>query len=68
MPVVALFTSALRTVAGDAPVLPCKYSAATPATCGVAIEVPLMVFVALLLVYQADVIDEPGAKMSRHEP
>jgi hypothetical protein len=30
----------------------------------VAIEVPLIVLVALVLVYQADVIDEPGAKMS----
>ena len=34
------------------------------ATCGDAIEVPLIVLVDELLVYQAEVIDEPGAKMS----
>jgi hypothetical protein len=34
----------------------------------VAIEVPLMVFVAVSLVFQADVIDDPGAKMSRQVP
>ena len=39
-----------------------------PATCGVAIEVPLMVFVAVSLVFQAEVMLEPGAKMSRHVP
>jgi hypothetical protein len=32
------------------------------------IEVPLIVFVAVLLVFQADVMLEPGAKMSRHVP
>jgi hypothetical protein len=37
------------------------YSAATPATCGEAIDVPLIVFVAVVLVYHADRIDEPGA-------
>ena len=39
-----------------------------PATCGVAIEVPLMVFVAVSLVFQDEVMLEPGAKMSRHVP
>jgi hypothetical protein len=34
----------------------------------VAIEVPLMVFVAVLLVFHAEVMLEPGAKMSRHVP
>jgi hypothetical protein len=36
--------------------------------CGVAIEVPLMVLVVLSLVFQAEVIFTPGAKMSRHAP
>jgi len=31
-------------------------------------EVPLMVLVAVLLVYQAEVMDEPGANRSRHLP
>jgi hypothetical protein len=34
----------------------------------VAIDVPLIVFVAVVLVYQAEVIDEPGAKMSVQVP
>jgi hypothetical protein len=34
----------------------------------VAIEVPLIVLVAVVLVYQADVIELPGAKMSRQLP
>ena len=59
---------ALATVAGDAAGLPCRYSAATPATCGVAIDVPLIVFVAVSDVYHADVMLEPGAKRSRQVP
>ena len=43
-----------------------QMEAAAPATCGDAIEVPLIVLVPP--VYQAEVIDEPGAKMSRHDP
>ena len=65
---VPLLTSALRTVAADADGLLCKYNAATPTTCGVAIEVPLMVAVAVLLEMPADVMDEPGAKISKHVP
>ena len=65
---VELFTSAAVTVDGEAPGFVWRYSAAAPATCGVAIEVPLMVFVAVLLVLQAEVMLEPGAKMSRHVP
>ena len=61
-------TSRSRTAAGDRVVVSSSASAAAPATCGVAIDVPLMVFVAVLLVYQADVMFEPGAKMSRHVP
>ena len=48
--------------------LPCRMRAAIPATCGVAIEVPLIVFVAVSLVRQADRIAEPGAKMSTMLP
>ena len=43
-------------------------SAATPATCGEAIEVPLMVLVALVLVCHAEVMPTPGAKRSTHVP
>ena len=42
--------------------------AATPATCGVAIDVPLIVLVAVSLVAHADVMLEPGAKMSTTLP
>jgi hypothetical protein len=67
-PVVEFWTSACVTVAGGAPVFVWRYRAIAPATCGDAIEVPLIVFVAVLLVCQADVMLEPGAKMSRHVP
>jgi hypothetical protein len=45
-----------------------KPSAATPATCGDAIDVPEMVFVAVVEVYHADRMLEPGAKTSRQDP
>ena len=45
-----------------------KPSAATPATCGEAIDVPEMVFVAVVEVNHADKMLEPGAKTSRQEP
>jgi hypothetical protein len=67
-PVEVVFTIALRTVDGDAEVLVCRYSAATPAACGLAIEVPLIVLVAVLLVCHAKVMLDPGAKMSRQLP
>jgi hypothetical protein len=60
--------SVVRTVAGDALGLPCRYWAATPAACGVAIEVPLIVLVAVLLVYHADVMLTPGANQSTQLP
>ena len=47
---------------------PCRYSAATPVTCGVAIDVPLIVLVAVLLVYQAQVMPTPGANRSTQVP
>jgi hypothetical protein len=65
---VALFSIAAVTVAGDAVGFVSKNRAATPATCGVAIEVPEIVFVAVSLVFQDEVMLEPGAKMSTHVP
>ena len=52
----------------DADGLACLYSAATPATCGEAIDVPLRVAVAVFDVNQAERIDDPGAKISTHVP
>jgi hypothetical protein len=40
----------------------------TPAVCGVAIEVPLIVFVAVSFVYHEDRMLTPGAKMSTQVP
>ena len=65
---VALAVIVPATVAGDAAGLPCRYKAATPATCGVAIDVPLIVFVAVSDVCQDDRIPEPGANRSRQLP
>ena len=45
-----------------------RISAAAPATCGVAIDVPLIVLVAVSLVFQAEVMLSPGAKMSMQVP
>ena len=45
-----------------------RSSAAAPATCGVAMDVPLMVLVAEAPVCQADVMLEPGANRSRQLP
>src|SRR5690606_13894925 len=61
-------SSAEVTWAGVAEGLSARYRAAAPATCGVAIEVLEMLLVALSPVCQAEVMDEPGAKMSRFEP
>src|ERR1044072_5626779 len=66
--VVAPLTIALRTVLAEAPGLNCLKSAATPATCGEAIEVPLNVAVAVSELNHEDKIPEPGAKMSKHVP
>ena len=61
-------TIAFLTAAGEAVRLCCRNRAATPVTCGVAIDVPLIVLVAVLLVDHADVMLEPGAKMSTTLP
>jgi len=42
--------------------------AAMPATCGEAIDVPEIVLVAVVEVDQAEVMFEPGANTSTHEP
>ena len=65
---VAALTIAFLTLAGEAVRLFWRNRAATPATCGVAIDVPLMVFVAVSLVDHADVMLDPGAKMSTTLP
>src|SRR3954453_6460925 len=59
---------ALKTAAADRGGLPCRESAPTPATCGDAIEVPLMVLVAVVELYHDEVMLLPGAKMSTHVP
>src|SRR6267143_2997939 len=65
---VATLTISFRTVAGLAVALPWRNRAATPATCGVAIDVPLSVAVAVSLVRHADKMPEPGAKISTTLP
>ena len=67
-PAVAPEVMALTTAVGVADGFAERYRAATPATCGLAIEVPLIVFVAVLLVDQEDVMTEPGANRSRQLP
>src|SRR5207249_3194530 len=64
----ALLTIAAWTVLGDASGSVARYSAAAPVTCGVAIEVPLIVLVAVLLVIHADVMLDPGANRSTQVP
>src|SRR5712691_2571300 len=54
--VVALLTTPAWTSAGVALGNALRYSAAAPATCGVAIEVPLIVLVAVSLVIHAEVM------------
>ena len=61
-------TISFLTVAGDAAGLLCRNRAATPATWGVAIEVPLSVAVAVSLVRYAEIMLEPGAKISTTLP
>ena len=65
---VALLMMAAVTVAGDAVGFVSRNNAATPVTCGVAIDVPEMVFVAVSLVFHDDVMLLPGAKMSTQVP
>src|SRR5690606_12065031 len=64
---VALFVSAAATCAGVADGFVCRYSAAAPATCGEAIDVPDIVALPEVLL-RADVMLLPGAKMSTQLP
>src|SRR5213593_2353018 len=65
---VALAVSAVATAAGVAVELAARYNAAAPATWGVAIDVPLIVFVAVLDVFHDDVMLTPGPMMSTQLP
>jgi hypothetical protein len=67
-PVVPLPTSESRTCCGVNDGFWATARAAAPATCGVAMDVPLMVLVAVSLVNQAEVMFTPGAKLSRQVP
>lgn len=67
-PVVALLTRKFVTWLGLQLGFADRTSAAAPATCGEAIDVPLAVRVAVLLVYHAEGMFTPGAKMSRQLP
>ncbi len=67
-PLVAADVSAEATCAGVAEGLSARCRAAAPATCGLAMDVPEMVLVAESPLFHAEVMEEPGAKMSRTEP
>src|ERR1700694_3205841 len=66
--VLAFALSAASTWAAVAVGLTWRYSAIVPATCGVAIDVPLIVFVADALPIHADLMFTPGALMSTQLP
>jgi hypothetical protein len=68
LPVVALFRIAVVTCVGEALGNTCRNRAATPAMSGAAIDVPLTLLVAVLLVYHADFTPLPGANRSRQLP
>lgn len=56
------------TEAGDASGLAASTNAATPVTWGDAMEVPLLMLVAVALLFQAEVMYVPGAKISTQVP
>ena len=64
---VAPLTIALDTVEGEA-LVALEVQRGHARDVRVAIDVPLIVLVAVLLVYQAEVMLEPGANRSRQEP
>src|SRR4051794_5327328 len=66
--VVAFAVSVAAIVAGVAPGCSESSTAAAPATCGEAIEVPLSDAAALSAVYQEEMMLWPGAKTSTHGP
>ncbi len=67
-PGVAEFIIEFAVSAGEAVGFACKNSAAAPVTNGDDIEVPEYVMLAVSLEKLAEVICEPGANMSTHEP
>jgi hypothetical protein len=67
-PWVARDVVAAATSLGAAVGTRCRYRAATPVVCGAAMDVPVMVLVAVLLVHHADVTFRPGANRSTHAP
>ncbi len=74
IPFVAFVTNVVLTFALDCNLFAyvlkslCKISAAIPAICGAAMEVPLMVAEAFAPPIHADLMLEPGAKISTHAP
>jgi len=60
--------SRAATWAGVADGLLCRYAAAAPATCGAAIDVPLIDVTVALEPIQDDMMLWPGAKTSTHVP
>ena len=56
------------TCAGVADGLDCRYSAAAPATCGAAIDVPPIVAAPVSLVMPAETMFRPGANRSTQVP
>ena len=65
---VAPFFKASCMSAGDAAVLIDLYKAATPVTCGVAIDVPDIVVVEVVVAFDDEVRPLPGAKISTTVP
>ena len=65
---VASLTRADITAEGEAAGTDERYLAAAPATCGAAIEVPLIVAVAVADEIPAETMEEPGANRSRQSP
>jgi len=68
LPEVASLMSFAVMPTAERPGLSSMMRAAAPATCGHAMEVPLMEAVLLSSLWPTDVICEPGAKMSTHAP
>src|SRR5688500_14495126 len=68
LPFVAPATRARCTWAGVALGRVARYSAATPAACGAAIDVPDQVARPVSLVCAVETMDTPGANRSRAEP
>ena len=68
IPVVALVAIAEANCAGVNAPFNCSMSAAKPATCGLAIDVPEIGFVAVVDPIHVDVIPTPGANTSTHDP